>query len=343
MKMLLSRLKQLSTPPTFWQVIIFLLLILVFVTVTHILRIRQDIQSHTASANPLIFGANIDQQLSISRHAQALVKQLGVQTIRVGDTSSGTPPPIFYSKVRIIKDMGLVPLIILHGGGIADPGQRLTIDIDMVKKVQQIFGGPKARVSYELGNANALNPGMNADAYTAMWNAVIPMLRPLAPYSWFGGPVNFQQNPSYISYFVHHAHPRPDFISWHEYTCGHGSSAAYCIQQIDNWTRHISNIRTAIMAQGHSVPPIMITEWNYSPAGISGDGKSNDSVFLAHWTTKALQTLAANNVFAAYHFNVEGDLGLVDSSDNPTVQGQAFYAAWQTEGRKRATALRSSM
>lgn len=327
--MSLSRLKRLSTISKLSLLVIFLLLIALFAAVNNPFRSRQETRSYAAGVSPLIFGANIDHQIITSTQAQALAKRLGVRTIRVGDTSGGAPPPPFYRKVQIIRDMGLVPLIILHAGAIADPARRLAIDIDMVNKTQRIFGGPKAEVYYELGNENDLNPGMNASSYTAMWNALIPTLKPLAPHSWFGGPVNFQQNPPYISYFVHNARPRPDFISWHEYTCDPESSAAYCIQHIDNWTKHISNTRSAIRANGDPVPPIMISEWNYSPFGISGDGKSSDPAFLRQWTTKALQTLAANNVFAAYHFNVEGVLGLVDSGNHPTAQGQAFHTVYQ--------------
>jgi hypothetical protein len=324
----LSRLKRLSATSKLSLLVIFLLLITIFVTGNDAQRRRLETYNQAPGVSTLIWGVNIDHQISTSARAQALIKQLGVQTIRVGDTSGGNPPPAFYSKIQSIKDMGLVPLIILHAGGIVNPGQRLTIDINMVSKIQQIFGSPKARVYYELGNENDLNPGMNASSYTAMWNELIPMLKPLAPHSWFGGPVNFQQNPSYIAYFVHNAHPRPDFISWHEYTCGPGSSASYCIRQIDNWATHIGNTRRAIAANGDPVPPVMITEWNYSPLGISSDGKRSDSVFLAQWTTEALQTLVANNVFAAYQFNVEGVSGLVDSTNNPTAQGQAFQAAY---------------
>jgi hypothetical protein len=281
--------------------------------------------SHAMEVSPLLFGANLDRQIATSPHAQTLAKQLGLRTIRIGDNSDGKFLPEFYNKAQTIKDMGLIPLIILHGGGITDPTQRLTLDIDMVNNIQQIFGGPDVEVYYELGNENDLNPGMDAHAYTAMWNTLLPTLKPLAPHSWFGGPVNFQQNPAYISYFVHNAHPRPNFVSWHEYTCGRDEPASHCINHIDNWPTHVKNTRNAITANGNPVPPIMITEWNYSPAGISGDGKSNNPLFLEQWTTKALQTLAANNIFASYHFNVEEVLGLVDNNNNPTVQGQAFH------------------
>jgi len=47
------------------------------------------------------------------------------------------------------------------------------------------------------------------------------------------------------------------------------------------------------------------------------------------WSKHAGEPKSANNVFAAYHFNVEGVLGLVDSSSNPTVQGQTFHTECQ--------------
>jgi hypothetical protein len=349
MKMPFLHFRQLSITSRLLLLIAVLMLISSLVLASSLLSRRPETQPHVADTSPtppyaagtnhLIFGANLDRQISTSPHAQILAKQLGLRTIRLGDNSNGQLLAEFYSKVQTIKDMGLVPLIILHGGAIADPEQRRTLDIDMVNKIQQIFGGPDAEVHYELGNENDLNPGMSAKAYTAMWNTLLPTLKPLAPHSWFGGPVNFQQNPTYISYFVHNAHPRPDFISWHEYTCGREAPASHCIKHIDNWTTHVNNTRNAITVNSDPVPPIMISEWNYSPAGIAGDGKSSDPLFLEQWTARALQTLAANNIFASYHFNVEEILGLIDNNNNPTVQGQAFHIAHELLIGKRAYSM----
>src|SRR5579859_1828125 len=341
MKLPPSRFRRLSIVSKLSLLMTILLLIAILLIVNNVFTRKPETQPHSAHASPapthtadisptpsyavgtspLIFGANLDRQISTSPHAQALVKQLGLRTIRLGDTTNGTSLAEFYNQAQTIKDMGLVPLIILHAGGIADPEQRRTIDIAMVSKIQQIFGGPNVEVYYELGNENDLNPGMDASAYTAMWNTLLPTLKPLAPHSWFGGPVNFQQNPAYIAYFVHNAQPKPNFISWHEYTCSREAPASDCLKHIDNWTTHVTDTHNAITANRDAVPPIMITEWNYSPTGITGDGKSSDPLFLEQWTTKALQTLAANNVFASYHFNVEEVLGLVDNDNNPTVQG----------------------
>lgn len=55
--------------------------------------------------------------------------------------------------------MGLAPLVIIHGCGVADPIQRVTVDMTMVKTAQHIFGGANARVYYELGNENDLQCG----------------------------------------------------------------------------------------------------------------------------------------------------------------------------------------
>jgi len=270
----------------------------------------------TAPVSPLLFGANIDWQIAGNPSA---VARLHVQTIRMGDG------PNFASNLRAIKQMGLAPLVIIHGCGVADPSQRATVDTNMVQTVQQIFGGANARVYYELGNENDLQCGLSPSAYTNMWNTLIPSLKQLAPNSWFGGPVNFQQNPPYVAYFVHNATPKPDFVSWHEYTCGSGSPDSYCLQHIDNWTTHITDTNNAITANGDPVPPIMITEWNYAPdSGVMNDNKHNDPVFMSQWTTKALQTLAASHVFASYHFNVSSATPLIGSA-----QGQTFQTMYE--------------
>jgi hypothetical protein len=269
----------------------------------------------TTAVSPLLFGANIDRQIAGNPSA---VARLHVQTIRMGDG------PHFASNLRAVKQMGLAPLVIIHGCGV-DPSQRLTVDTNMVKTAQQAFGGANARVYYELGNENDLQCGLSASAYTNMWNALIPSLKHLAPNSWFGGPVNFQKNPPYVAYFVHNATPKPDFVSWHEYTCGSGSPDSNCLQHIDNWTTHITDTNNAITTNGDPVPPIMITEWNYAPdSGVMNDNKHNDPVFMSRWTTKALQTLAANHVFASYHFNVSNATPLIGG-----VQGQTFQALYE--------------
>lgn len=324
MKRLLSRLQPLSTTAKISLLVSVVLLIALAVTANSTLRSQQtrssagsqQTRSSAVGVSPLLFGANIDSQIAGN---PAAIKDLHVQTIRMGDG------PHFASNLQAIQRMGLAPLVIIHGCGVADPIQRVTVDTNMVKTAQHIFGGANARVYYELGNENDLQCGLSASVYTHMWNTLIPGLKQLAPHSWFGGPVNFQKNPPYVAYFVHHATPRPDFVSWHEYTCGSGSPDSYCLQHIENWTTHITDTKNAITANGDPIPPMMITEWNYAPdGGVMNDNKHNDPAFMSQWTTRALQTLAANHVFASYHFNVSNATPLIGSA-----QGQAFQTVFQ--------------
>ena len=243
---------------------------------------------------------------------------MGVTTIRFNPRSD-------YGKhLAAVHDAGLQPLVILQGCATKDPKQRFDNNLQLVAEAQQVFGAD-SRVFYEIGNENDLECGMGPSGYVTMWNAMTSWLKRLAPNSWFGGPVNFQQNPSYVAYVVHNATPKPDFVSWHEYTCNSADTADYCIQHIANWTTHITNTRGAISAGGDAVPPIMITEWNYAPdGGVTTDNKHNDPTFMTQWTTTALQTLIANNVYASYQFNVSDALPLIGSP-----QGAAFQSMYQ--------------
>lgn len=270
----------------------------------------------TASVSPYLCGANVYPRLADSLTA---AKQMGVTTIRL-------PPDSYFSRnLKLVKEAGLQPLIILHGSAVSNSAQRLAMNEDLVREAQRVFGAD-TRIFYEIGNENDLESGLTADDYVAMWNALVPKLKQIAPNSWFGGPVNFQANPPYVAHFVHGATPKPDFISWHEYTCSSQSTGQYCIQRIAEWSTHIRNVRSAIQANGDSVPPIMITEWNYAPDdAVASDTKHNDPAFMAQWTTTALQALSANQVYAAYQFNVSSSTPLLNSP-----QGEAFTKICQS-------------
>jgi hypothetical protein len=72
--------------------------------------------------------------------------------------------------------------------------------------------------------------------------------------------------------------------------------------------------------------PIIISEWNYTPAhSVDGDGKHDNAQFMTNWTTKALNVLAQNNVYASMQFSVTGtEVPLIDSKNNITPQGSVF-------------------
>jgi hypothetical protein len=75
----------------------------------------------------------------------------------------------------------------------------------------------------------------------------------------------------------------------------------------------------------------MITEWNYAPDTVQNDGKNNDSAFMTTWTTRALQTLAANGVFAAMQYAATNtNINLIDSTNTLTVQGTVMQKQYET-------------
>jgi hypothetical protein len=269
-----------------------------------------------ARPSPFLCGANLDPLLAANLIA---AKQLGLTTVRFPDDEH------FSANLALVKAAGLQPLIILHGSGIANPTERLASDIRLVSAAQQTFG-TDFRVFYEIGNENDLESGLNATDYVAMWNVLVPRLKQLAPDSWFGGPVNYQANAAYAATLVHLASPKPDFVSWHEYTCPSSDPAATCIAHIHNWTTHVAQVINAIQANNDQIPPLMVTEWNYAPDGaVAHDDKHQVSAFMSAWTTTALQTLIASNVFGSYQFNVSNSTPLLG-----TAQGQAFHTACQT-------------
>ncbi len=83
--------------------------------------------------------------------------------------------------------------------------------------------------------------------------------------------------------------------------------------------------------------PIMITEWNYaSDQSIQNnglpfdDGKYNNAGFITEWTTKAIDILAANGVFASMQYSVTNTaLPLIDDHNALTLQGMIFQSLYQ--------------
>ena len=83
--------------------------------------------------------------------------------------------------------------------------------------------------------------------------------------------------------------------------------------------------------------PIMITEWNYAADqsiqqnGLPfDDGKYNNSSFITAWTTKAMEILASNQVFASMQYSVTNTaLPLISSNNALTLQGITFQTLYQ--------------
>ena len=290
-------------------------------------RSTQNIQSSPA-VSPLIFGTNMglfdshDQVLN-SATTRSLLQQIHVQIMRMPVRSS-LPNAIEIQAAQTIKNLGAIPLVTLRGevdsNVVAD-------DTTIINDMNSIFGN--SIVYYEYGNEEDLL-GVSVDKYTLSWNTVIPQLKQIALNGQFIGPVNFQYNRTYLTAFLQNANPRPDEVSWHEYTCDDSWAKDICISHIDHWTNHISDARSAMTATIGTALPIMITEWNYAPNAVPNDGKNNDGNFMSTWTSKALQTLAANGVFASMQYSCTNTaIPLIDSNASLTVQGETFQAVYE--------------
>jgi hypothetical protein len=194
--------------------------------------------------------------------------------------------------------------------------------------MNSVFGN--STVYYEYGNNEDILQ-VSAKQYTDSWNANVGVLKRLAPNGSFIGPVTYEYRADYLGYFLQHAQPRPDAVSWHAYACSRTWGNNRCLASLSDWAKHIQEGRALINSALHTTLPIMITEWNYAPDTVQNDGKNNDSAFMTTWTTRALQTLAANGVFAAMQYAATNtNINLIDSTNTLTVQGTVMQKQYET-------------
>jgi hypothetical protein len=307
-----------------------LLFTTITITISNALSRPTTQQTQAAPASKLIFGTNLtlndanDQFITSAASRQAL-KQANVQSIRIPIRTEGGPAPEAIQAAQYAKELGMTPLIILKFQQPDPAGAGKQV----ITAMNQIFGN--STVYYEFGNEVDLAYGIDEPAYTAKWNQVIPQLKPLAPNGKFGGPTNYaikdgsKNQASYVANFVKNAIPKPDFISWHEYTCGNTSTADQCIQNISNWTAHINEVKNLIQQAGNTIPPIFITEWNYDANPPANDSR-NTNAFQQLFVQTALQELIKDGVTAAYQYVGIGNpsYNLINPSGQLTSAGQAF-------------------
>ncbi|GAC1402926.1 MAG: hypothetical protein NVSMB49_19680 [Ktedonobacteraceae bacterium] len=290
----------------------------------------------SGSVSPLLFGTNLGlfdskDQVITSPMTQTLLQQIHTQIVRM-PTRRSLSNDVEIQAAQDIKHIGAVPLVILHG---ASTPTALADDSVIVKDMNTVFG--KSIVYYEFGNEEDYFDGIDATRYTNAWNSIVPQLKHLALHGHFIGPVNYKYTRSYLTTFLQNAQPRPDEISWHEYTCSKKEQSDICLAKIDNWTKHIADARDAMQTTIGAKLPIMITEWNYAPdlqiestGQVLADGKHENATFMAEWTTKALQTLAANRVFASMQYSCTNTaIPLVDMNNTLTTQGTTFRNIYQ--------------
>src|SRR5579859_5825003 len=281
------------------------------------------------SVSPLLFGTNLglfdsNDQVLTSASTRSQLQSMHVRIIRMPVRSNLTEATEIQAAQEI-KALGAIPLVVLRGA--VDP-TALADNSRIVNDMNAIFGN--SIVYYEYGNEEDLL-GVDVNGYTASWNAVVPQLKRIALNGQFVGPVNFQYDRNYLTTFLQNANPRPDEVSWHEYTCDDSWASSICISHIANWSNHFADARAAMQSVIGTALPIMITEWNYAPNAVPNDGKNNNSAFMSTWTATALQTLAANGIFASMQYSCTNTaIPMVSSSNTATVQGSAFADQYQT-------------
>jgi len=306
---------------------------LVFQAMTPVARAATT-KANASSVSPLIFGTNLqlygssDAFLTDS-HYVPLLQQIHTQIIRL-PTRVGMPESVVKAAAQKVHDMGAAALVILGGQKRANP---LADDTPVVQDMNAVFRN--SRVYYEFGNEEDLQ-GVSASQYTdatsTSWNAVISKLKSIANNAFFIGPVNYQYDDAYLRYFLQHANPRPDAVSWHMYTCdtdgiyGPKQSESTCLANLDGWTQHFSDARTAMHTTlgGNIELPIIISEWNYDPHIPQDNGDTN---FMNAWTTKALGLLASNHAFASMQYAVDALTPLI-SNDQLTQQARTFQSEY---------------
>ncbi|QBD81881.1 hypothetical protein EPA93_40265 [Ktedonosporobacter rubrisoli] len=279
--------------------------------------------------SPFLFGTNLglydaQDQVLTSATTRQLLQQLHMRIIRMPSRRSLNDTTVAQAA-QVIKNLGATPLVVLHGE--EKTPNALAEDTAIVKIMNDVFG--HNIVYYEYSNEDDL-AGISADRYTTSWNKMVPQLKQLALNGQFIGPVNYHYDGKYLGAFLQNANPRPDAISWHEYACDSSWSASRCITEIGDWNTHIANARSLMQTDLGKELPIMITEWNYAPNANPNDGKLTDSNFMSTWTTKAIQTLAANHIFAAMQYScTNGAITLISNDDTLTAQGQALEAQYK--------------
>jgi hypothetical protein len=280
--------------------------------------------------SPLLFGTNMalfqdgDEPMLNSHETRQLLKDIGVRIIRM-PTRSTLKPETQIAAAHAIKAIGAVPLIVINGPESKE--NVLETNKILLQRYTQVFGNQT--VYYEFGNESDLQ-GVKAEKYVKVWNEVIPTLKQLYPTAKFIAPDMYQFNRRYLKTVVKHANPRPDGVSWHEYTCSMHWTAELCLANIDTWSVHFAQARAAMQEAIGTTLPIWITEWNYASDQQLhsntpfNDGKYNNPAFMKAWTTKAMKSLIDNRAFAAMqYFATNRPMPLI--LDNKTgIEGEIF-------------------
>jgi hypothetical protein len=283
--------------------------------------------------SPLIFGTNMglftntSEPLLYDAKTRQLLKDIGVRAIRM-PTRPTLSDQTEIAAAQAIKEIGAVPLVVIAGPEYPG-GSLLQSDEHILGLMSQVFGNQP--VYYEFGNEADL-AGITVNQYVAAWNQVVPTLKGMFPTARFIAPDNYEFTRRYLKTFLQEAKLRPDGVSWHEYTCSIHWPADFCLANIDAWNIHFAQARAAMQEAIGTTLPIWISEWNYASdihGQLVNDAKSNNPAFMQAWTTKAMQTLVANHIFAAMqYFATDPSMPLV-TNDQISIEGKIFQQEYQ--------------
>ncbi len=286
--------------------------------------------------SPLIFGTNMalfhdyDEPVLNSAATRQLLKNIGVRVMRM-PTRMSLSPQTEVNAARAIKEIGAVPLIVINGPEFKG-GSLLETNQKTLSLLMPVFGNEP--VYFEFGNESDLN-GINVEQYVTAWNQVIPSLKQSFPNARFIAPDNYQFSRRYLKTFLQQANPRPDGVSWHEYTCSVNWTAEFCLSLLDTWPIHFAQARAAMHEAIGTELPIWITEWNYaSDQQLTNgkpveDGKYNNPTFMRTWTTRAMQLLIENRIFASLQYYATDQPMALVSQGQIGFEGAIFQQEYQ--------------
>src|SRR5207247_7240572 len=145
----------------------------------------------------------------------------------------------------------------------------------------------------------------------------------------FVGPVAAWSDLSYIGYFVGHANPAPDVVSWHSYSCSSSESTSACMD-VAQWQREANATHNTELSNAGRTWPYMITEWNFSIPCC--DPRYQDATLMQQFinaATAELSSLAggSDGLVYAYEYAVTGSYPLINGSNGLTAEGQAWQHA----------------
>ncbi len=246
-----------------------------------------------------------------------ILRQVHVQFIRVG-LQDGPLTPTEITVLTRIRESCMTPLVLLH----------LHISLSQAQFVVNTFNTyfGNSLVYYEFGNEPDV-AFMSPQTYTSLWNQIVPQLKQVALNGEFGGPTVSYPFAGFIGYFMAHARPTPDFISWHKYYCSASMSTSACKADITNTlNRDVPAIQNAIRSTGHAIPPFIISEWNFAQGNIdrTTDFKETFVSYVFHEMVK--HGIFASNQFEATDFDHPW---MLVSNDAVTPESIAFKQTFE--------------